>query len=449
MNELLSEQLSNKLRNKKVLVVGLGLQGGGVGLVKFLDKMGAEVTVTDLRIESQLASSIDKLKDISYKSTFGGHKEEDFLNADIIFKGPSVPWTHPLIQKAEQTGIRVEMESAFFAAHCPVPIIGVTGTRGKSTVTHMISAILKRAGRNVLLGGNIPNVSTINLLSDIEDDTQVILELPSWHLSGFHRRHISPHIGVFTNIFPDHLNYYKDMDEYVWDKKAIYLYQGIDDHLVANKNLEEVISKDDRKGTIHFFEGSDFAESMRYLRGPHNVENAAAAAEVARLLGINESHIATSLSEFRGVPFRQEVVGTKDNVFFINDTTSTTPAATIAALKSFPPEHTVLILGGDTKNLPTTELVEALNSVNSIVLVKGTFTDEILIDISQKYQNKTSSVLSSLSEAVDAAYRRAAQIKSDAAYVLFSPSATSFAQFANEFDRGGAFNQEVKKLTTL
>lgn len=449
MNELLSEQLSNKLRNKKVLVVGLGLQGGGVGLVKFLDKMGAEITVTDLRTESQLAPSIDKLKDISHKSTFGEHKEEDFLKADIIFKGPSVPWTQPLIQKAEQTGVRVEMEASFFAAHCPVPIIGVTGTRGKSTVTHMISAILKKAGRNVLLGGNIPNVSTINLLSDIEDDTQVILELPSWHLSGFHRRHISPHIAVFTNIFPDHLNYYKDMDEYIWDKKAIYLYQANSDYLIANKNLEDVISKDEYKGTIHFFEESDFTESMKYLRGPHNAENAAAAAEVARLLSIGESHIATSLSQFRGVSFRQEVVGTKDNVFFINDSTSTTPAATIAALKSFPPEHTVLILGGDTKNLPTTELVEALNSVNSIVLIKGTFTDEILKDISQKYPNKTSSVFSSLSEAVDAAYRWATQIKSGQSYVLFSPAATSFAQFANEFDRGGAFNQGVKKLTTL
>lgn len=188
---------------------------------------------------------------------------------------------------------------------------------------------------------------------------------------------------------------------------------------------------------------------MKYLRGSHNAENAAAATQVARLLDIDESHIVATLKDFRGVPFRQEVVGIKDNVFFINDTTSTTPAATIAALKSFPPEHTVLILGGDTKNLPTTELVEALNSVNSIVLVKGTFTDEILIDISQKYQNKTSSVLSSLSEVVDAAYKRAAQIKSGASYVLFSPAATSFAQFANEFDRGGAFNQEVKKLTTL
>jgi len=440
------ESLKSKYSGKKVLVVGLGLQGGGAGVAKFFVDLGAIVTVTDKKDEKALEFSINQLANLQINFHLGGHILEDFLQADVIFKGPVVSWSLPEIVEAEKQGIPVEMELSFFAEHCPAKIIGVTGTRGKSTTTYMIYTLLKENGYSVHLSGSIPGVSTIALLKAAESKDWIVMELPSWPLSGFHRKKISPHIGVFTNMYPDHLNFYSKMDEYLWDKKAVYLYQTQKDHLVANRQLEAIIQKDQIRSKITYFQALDFPYEFKYLKGEHNKENAAAALSVSRIAGVNEKKAIESISGFKGLPYRQEIVGEKDHVIFVNDTTSTTPIATIKAIEAFGVDSIVLLLGGNSKRLPFETLFDVLEIVKHIVLLKGSFTDEILPLLEKRFAHKISEVYDDLEMAVKKAYELAKANGPKKTYVLFSPSATSFAMFNNEFHRGEIFNKIVREI---
>ncbi len=218
---LIIKNLKKQYQGKKVLVDGLGLQGGGVGVAKFFAELGAQVIVTDKKNKDQLVQSIEQLKQYKIQYYLGGHPNEIFLECDLIIKGPFVKWDLPEIIAAEKKGIPVEMELSFFAEYCPAKIIGITGTRGKSTTTNMVYTMLKNLGYPVCLGGSLPGISTISLLSKLTKKDWVVMELPSWPLSGFDRKHISPHIAIFTNLYPDHLNYYQSMIDYAKDKKAI------------------------------------------------------------------------------------------------------------------------------------------------------------------------------------------------------------------------------------
>ena len=449
MNIALIDKLKHRYKDKKVLVVGLGLQGGGVGIAKFFSELGAKVTVTDKKNEKQLVSSIEALRNYSIDFHLGGHRLPDFLEADVIFKGPSVLWSTPEIVAAEKKGIPIEMELSFFTSLFPGKIIGITGTRGKSTTTQLIFNLLKLSGFPVYLAGGLPGISTINYLNTLTVKDWVVMEISSWALSGFHRKKISPHIAVFTNIYPDHLNYYKSMDEYLYDKKAIYLYQKKEDYLILNKEIASsspsVPSRDDN---VILFSKEDFPHKLTYLEGEHNLENAAAALQVARILKIDEKRAINIISNFQGLPYRQEVVGKKGNVIFINDTTSTTPIATVKAIETFNDKPVYLILGGNSKNLPSEILVKYLTVIKKIILLEGSFTKEIFPIIKKKFPDKLVGPFGDLEKAINKAFELACQEKEES-YLLFSPAATSFAMFNNEFHRGEEFNRIVKKILNL
>lgn len=444
MNDVILS-LKKEYSGKKVLVVGLGLQGGGSGVTKFFAELGAHVTVTDKKDEKILKTSIDQLKNLPITFHLGGHDMKDFLEADIIFKGPSVPWILPGIVEAEKKGIPIEMELSFFARHSPAKIIGITGTRGKSTTTQLIYTLLKNSHYPVCLGGSLPNISTIDYLKKLTSDDWIVMELSSWALSGFHRQKISPHIAVLTNFYPDHLNFYSRMDEYLWDKKAIYLYQKKDDYLVINKQVLAFLEPRHPKGVQISFQVKDFPYEFKYLKGEHNRENAAAALCVSKIVGVNEQQAIESIISFKGLPYRQEIIGEKNNVVFVNDTTSTTPIATIRAFDSFAhgAKKVYLILGGTSKNLPYDVLINQLIDAEKIILLKGSFTDEILPLLKKKYGNKITEVFDNLEKAVVVAFECA---KKTGGYVLFSPAAPSFAMFNNEFHRGEEFNRIVKEI---
>lgn len=440
--------LKNKYQGKKVLVVGLGLQGGGEGIARFFAELGAKVTVTDKKPKEKLLPSINRLSDLPIKFRLGEHNIEDFLEADVIFKGPSVLWSIPEIVKAQEKGVPVEMELSFFCSNFQGKIIGVTGTRGKSTTTQMIFNLLKLSGFSVFLGGGLPGISTINYLKTLTKDDWVVMEISSWALSGFHRKKISPHIAVFTNIYPDHLNYYKTMKEYLYDKQAIYLYQSEKDCLITNLEARHRIfslRKVSSPSSIIYFSKKDFSYKLKYLKGDHNLENSAAALKVAGILRIDQKKAINIISNFKGVPYRQEIIKEKDGVTFVNDTTSTTPIATIKAIDSFKDKKIILILGGNSKNLPTDYLIKHLIKVDKIVLLAGSFTDQILDTLRVSVPDKISKkIYSDLQEAVGEAYRLARNL--DHSCVLFSPGATSFAMFNNEFHRGEEFNRIVEKI---
>lgn len=445
MEESLTDKLKKQFQKKRVLVVGLGLQGGGVGLARFFYNLGAYVRVTDLRTREELAESLEKLKNFKIDYTLGLHKEEDFLNTDYIFIGPSVRWTSPYLKAAQAKGIPIEMEISFFASNTPSILIGVTGTRGKSTVTAMIYEAMKKNKKRVFLGGNVTGISTIELLTKTKRDDFLVLELSSWSLAGFHRKKISPHIAIFTNLHTDHLNYYDSVKDYLYDKEAIYLYQKKDDFLIANKRLENVIRKGHINSTISYFQKKDFPARLTLLKGDHNYENAAAALKVTNILEINHKVAIKVIQSFRGLAYRQDEVGKKDNVIFINDSTSTTPIATMEAIETFSDSPIVLIMGGDEKNLPFGDLLKALSKVESIVLLKGSFTEKILPELQKLYGKKITKVFNNLAEATEEAYKSANQRKQKT-YVVFSPAAASFSLFKNEFHRGQEFNKVVENI---
>lgn len=446
----LSDTLQKRFRGKKVLIVGLGLQGGGVGMARFFSNLGAYVKVTDRKNGDELSESVQKLasyKNISY--SFGVHSTADFISSDYIFIGPSVRWDMPQIQEAQRKGIPIEMEASFFASVCPACVIGVTGTRGKSTVATMVFSLLRKTGKRAFLAGNVAGSSTVEILKYVEKDDYVVLELSSWQLSGFHRKRISPHISVFTNVYPDHLNYYASMDEYLFDKKAVYLYQTQSDYLIAHEDLKKIIENDYPKSTVMYFKSSDYTGKLPYLRGMHNRDNASSVLKIAEVLGIKKTTAEETLFEFRGLPGRCEVMKKKDNVFFVNDTTSTTPVATIKAIDSFNGETIVLILGGNSKNLPVVELLDKLDQVEKIILLKGNFTEQVFASMDHLGQEKVVETFDSLEKAVDAAYGAAKELAKEkkSVYILFSPGATSFGMFKNEFHRGDEFVRIVETVT--
>ena len=209
-------------KNKKIVVMGLGLHGGGVGVARFFAKQGARVLVTDLRKKAELKESLEKLKDWPIKYVLGKHRSEDFKNQDLIIKNPAVPNQSKYCQIAQRNGIPIETDIGLFFELCPAPIIGVTGTKGKSTTASLIAQILKSAkgGKRpkVVLAGNI-RTSVLDQLPRIKKNSRVVLELSSWQLEGLAKHKKSPHLAVMTNFKPDHLNRYQNLKEYFQAKK--------------------------------------------------------------------------------------------------------------------------------------------------------------------------------------------------------------------------------------
>lgn len=439
----LIKTLQKQFKNKKILIVGLGLQGGGVGLVKFFAQLGARVTVTDLKKKEELRESLQKIKEYDVTLRLGQHRREDFLAADVIFKGPSVPWTLSQLRAAMSKEIPIEMEASFFAQHCPCPIIGVTGTRGKSTTAAMIYALMKKAGFSVFMAGNVPGVSTITLLEKLTPQEYVVLELSSWQLSGFHQKKISPHIAVFTNVYPDHLNFYDTMEDYFYDKKAIYHYQKSNDYLVADEDMKRSINPPFRQHVI-FTSGLTFQGKLTHLKGSHNEDNAALAYETGKILKIDSDLIYRELADFKPLSYRLEKVAEIAGVAIYNDSTSTTPIACQKAIETFEGKHIILICGGNSKKLPFDDLINTINrSVDKIILLKGSFTDEIVLSLDQ---NKIVHPIPF--DDIQKTFSQALEVSRAGDVILFSPGATSFAMFKNEFHRGREFDTIVHAYKT-
>ncbi|MCX6703009.1 MAG: UDP-N-acetylmuramoyl-L-alanine--D-glutamate ligase [Candidatus Wolfebacteria bacterium] len=427
----------NYFRNKKITVMGLGLLGRGLHDIKFLAECGAKLIVTDLKTKEQLKSSLLKLKkfkNVAYR--LGGHKLEDFRNRDMIIKAAGVPLKSPFITEARKNNIPVEMSSALFARLSGIPIIGVTGTRGKSTVTHLIYHLLKTAKLKVLLGGNIKGISTLALLNKVKSGDIAVLELDSWQLQGFGGMKMSPHIAVFTNLLPDHQNYYEnDMDRYFTDKANIFKFQTKKDFTIAGASIAGRIKTKGKKIIPKFLPSSWLIK----LPGKHNRNNAALAIAAVKIFGLNDEIIKKGLRTFNGVPGRLELIREVRGIKFYNDTTATTPDATRIGLMALGKNNKlILIMGGSDKKLNMDSLLKIIPKYcKKIILLPGTGTD----NLPAKFKNNCVSA-STMKEAV----REAVKISKQGDIVLLSPAFASFGLFKNEFDRGEKFNQLVRKL---
>lgn len=429
-------------KNKKITLMGLGVLGRGVNLAKFLSENGAELIITDLKSEKELSSSLNKLKKSKrIKYVLGRHRLSDFKNRDMVIKAAGVPLNSLYIKEAKKNGISVEMDASLFAKLSETKIIGVTGTRGKSTITHFIyQALEKYSKENVYLGGNIKGMATSVLLKKIKPDDIVVLELDSWQLQGFGDSKISPDISVFTNFLPDHLNYYKgSLINYFKDKANIFKYQKKDNYLVLSKQALKEIKKR-HKGKIkgQIIINNSLPKNWKIkLIGEHNRDNLALGVKILEILGLKRSFIKKAAEGYKGVPGRLEFIKKINDVSYYNDTNASSPEATIAALKAFDKENIILIAGGSDKNLDFKQMVREIKKrVDSLILFKGKGTDK-MIGYLKDYSFE-------LVDDMKGAVKKARSFSQKGDIILLSPGTASFGVFKNEYDRGDQFNKYVR-----
>lgn len=463
------------LKNKRVTVMGIGVHGGGIGTIKFLVKEGAEVCATDLRDEKALKSALEQLKDLpiqypqgkSVRFVLGKHEKEDFINADLIVKNPAVPLSSPWLAIARENGVIISSDIGLFVERNPAFTIGITGTKGKSTTASLIAHILKTAGLDVFLAGNIRR-SVLDILSDINKDSVVVLELSSWQLEDLEGYNWSPKVAVFLNLLPDHLNRYASMEEYGQAKKRIFKFQTENDFLVANLEDEYVKrSAEETKSRIIFFTKTEIEESFlpgepssrsfASLPGEHNARNIAAALAAIEALishkdspanNISTEIIKKALTTFKPPEGRLEESGLFDGIRYINDTAATTPEAVCAALNSFPREKIILIAGGENKGLSYKLLSEEIatggepgrtKGIKFLVLLDGSASYKIAEELRAVKWGNFKEGFTSMQEAVNEAKVHAER----GDIVLLSPGAASFNLFAHEFDRGNQFKESI------
>ncbi len=448
-------------KGKKITLMGLGLLGRGVGDAEFLAGCGAELLVTDKKNEAELADSVERLKkfpNISFH--LGGHRLEDFTTCDMVIKAAGVPLKSPEIAAARATGVPVVMSTALFAkmaAEASATVVGITGTRGKSTVSHMIHSSLIRANRRTHLGGNVRGLSTLAMLPEIEEGDIAVLELDSWQLQGFGDLKISPHIAVFTNLMPDHQNYYPSMEAYFADKANIFRYQS------RRRRVGTPTEASWKQGDA-LLVGASIASRVRAANPPvaltvppfipadwtlkvigeHNRENASLAAAVLRVLGLSENDIRTGFESFEPVEGRLQFVREINGVKIYNDNNATTPEATIAALRALDGDIT-LITGGSEKGLDLKELiVEIKQRISQVVLlVHANYKGSERLAGELRSAGIPFEEASSLQEAVE---KGMSERKGKNGTLLFSPAFASFGMFKNEYDRNHQFMREANSL---
>ncbi|MFA9262684.1 MAG: UDP-N-acetylmuramoyl-L-alanine--D-glutamate ligase [Undibacterium sp.] len=461
-------------KGKRITVFGIGLNRGALATIRFLVESGVkEVIATDIKTKEDLAPTLKELasyKNITY--ILGQHRSEDFTHVDMVVKNPIIPWTNEYIKLAVDHGIPVEMDASLFICLVNQPMIGITGTKGKTTTSSLIAHILEQAGKKTVRAG----ISQIGFLDTIEAATEsstIVAELSSWRLSSFAAHAYSPAVAVVTNIYPDHLNYYKQMSAYIADKQNIVRFQKKTDVAVLNYDNEVTRAfATETKGKIiwfseqEFFQGDgvfvrqevvyerrgDIEEALfdwpkMHLFGEHNRSNILAAIAVARFQAVSEKTIAKALESFAGVPHRLEFVGEKNDVQFYNDTAATMPEASIAGIRAFT-KPVVLIAGGADKAFDYESLAKVfVTETKSVILFRGAATEKLL-PLMEKRANESgkSGVIFPVVTTMEDALQIAMDEAEPGNIVLLSPGAASFGLFQNEFDRGDQFRQGVQRL---
>jgi UDP-N-acetylmuramoylalanine--D-glutamate ligase len=425
-----------------------------------------------------LKPSLEALAGLPIRYILGEHREADFRSADLVIRNPGVPRESPYLQIARAAGAAIEMEMTLFFRLCPGPILGITGTKGKTTTTLLAGAMLREQYPDTVVAGNL-RVSALEALPRITAGTPVVLELSSWQLEGLGEAQLSPRYACVTNLSPDHLNRYVSMADYAEAKKQIFRWQEADGVVVLNGDDAEVTrwAADACGGVVWFgvavppipgsaavicrpdglwwaagaLQGRVCAIEEIRLPGQHNRMNVAAAAALAKAFGVETEHIRTAIRSFTGVPHRLELVRDLDGVRYINDTTATAPEAAIAALQSFD-TPIVLICGGADKNLPFDDMARAVaQRAKAVVLLNGTATPKLEQQLKiENEQLRTSasepfSILGPFDD-FEAAISVARRLAAPGDMVLLSPGCASFGMFQNEFHRGDEFRRIVSRL---
>ncbi len=429
----------------KIAILGFAREGRSV--LEFLKKdkefKGAEIFIVDKKSTIKLPRG--------YRAQLGKNYLKHLEEFDVIFRSPGIPYLLPEIQKAKKQGVEISSATNLFFERCPGMIIGITGTKGKGTTSTLLFKILKASGKKVFLAGNIGKPA-LDILPKIDKKSIVIFELSSFQLQDLKK---SPHIAAVLDIFPDHLDAHKNLEEYYDAKANIGRYQKSGDKIFFFKNsaLSNKVAGQGKGKKIAVDEKSFklFPPNDLFVKGSHNFKNAVVAATIAKNLGVPEKIILKSVFKFKGTEHRIElarkIIKNGKTIYFYNDSASTNPQTAAAAIKAFPNENKILIAGGQDKNLDYKPLAEALkNSKTNLVILFGENKNKI-----RKAINRSGvpvKVVKTMKEAVMTAYRQATnyQLLTANCNILLSPAATSFDMFENYADRGKKFKKIVKQL---
>lgn len=426
------------------LVMGLGINGGGLESARFLARAGARVTVTDLRGEDVLAPSMAALAAFDIRYVLGRHEMDDFKAADLVIKNPAVRPDSPYLKAAR----RIETDISLFLAACPARILAVTGSKGKSSTSSALAHALRQLGRRVWLGGNI-SVSPLSFLDELDADCDVVLELSSWQLGDLRgktkpdgRALLKPRVAIITTMLSDHMDRYGTMEKYVEDKKEIYRGQDNEDvTIVLDDEWGHVFAAETPARPLLYAPGatgSTLVPQEVLAVGSHQRQNLLAAGLALVDLGFDPAAIGPALASFPGIEHRLERFASFEGRLFYNDTAATVPEAAAAAVGAFK-EPVVLVTGGTDKLLDFAPLAAAACAAKALVLLPGSGSDKLMPLLAAKGLSWQGPV-----DSAEAALAAAWKASAPGDVILLSPGCASFGLFLNEFDRGRKWKAAVE-----
>lgn len=457
---------SEALKNYSVAVVGLGVSN--IPVIRFLNNYGAKITACDRKEREQLSSSIIQLEKQGVEVISGSNYLDVLYDRrfDLIVRSPGIRPDIKQFVYAVSNGATLTSEIELVFELCKAPIIGVTGSDGKTTSTTLVALMLEHSGYSVHLGGNI-GTPLIEEVLDYQENDRVVLELSSFQLMTMKK---SPQYALITNLSPNHLDYHKSYQEYVDAKSNIYLWQKNNHALVLNldnaetsliaKLVSQRVKMFSRLKTVS--EGACLIESeltliensCKYpickqnevkLVGLHNIENILGAASLAFSAGATLESIRKVAISFTGVEHRIEYVKELNGITFYNDSIASSPTRAIAGLNSFT-DNIVLIAGGSDKYVPFDNFGEVVaNRVKSLVLL-GKTTDKIYTSTVNALKKQSKEMTIKKTQSLEEAVKTAYNLAESGDVVLLSPACASFDMFKNFVERGNLFKQYVQSL---
>ncbi|HVZ11414.1 MAG TPA: UDP-N-acetylmuramoyl-L-alanine--D-glutamate ligase [Patescibacteria group bacterium] len=450
-------------KNKNAAILGFGVEGESVA--NFLLTKKAHVSIFDVRKKEALDA--DKIKLFEKAgAVFKFDKYPDsFEKYDFVVRSPGVSPTSTVIERIREQRVEITSATKMFFDLCPCPIIGVTGTKGKGTTSTLIYEMLRVQGSDVYLGGNI-GISPLEFVDSLEKESVVVLELSSFQLADLHK---SPQIAVVLMVTSEHLDYHRDVAEYVDAKRNILRFQSKEDFAIVNhdypaSNESDVytdgkVYKVSREGAVEqgcFVKGDFICLKMGereekvmpvadvLLPGRHNLENVCAAILAATIAGAQMEAIVSVIKTFKGLEHRLELVRLFNGVKYYNDSFSTTPETAVAAIEAFE-DPEILILGGSSKNSDFTELGKTIREAKNIKAIIGIGDEWPRIRATIDNSQLTAKIYEdciNMREVV----QKAREVSTLGDIVILSPACASFDMFKNYKERGKQFKDEVNAL---
>jgi UDP-N-acetylmuramoylalanine--D-glutamate ligase len=422
-------------QHKRVTVAGLGHFGGGITVARWLVSQGARVLVTDRDPPEKLVESVRELDGLPIEFHLGGHRVEDFSSADLVVTSPAIPPHNEFLAAARAAGVPITTEIRLFIERCPARIIGVTGTKGKSTTTALLGRMLSTKFRTHV-GGNIGK-SLLSELPEIKPDDLVVLELSSFMLEYLREARWSPHVAVVTMLAVDHVNWHGSAEAYLEAKKTIVKFQQPLDAAVLPEGLghtAEFVRLTPARVVLFNTAGRPFELT---IPGAHNQFNCRAAWAAAQVMGVEFETAQEAVRDFPGLPHRLELVHERGGVRYFNDSIATIPEAAVAALESFPPRSVLQIVGGQDKGIPFTAMAAALCRRAKAVLCIGQTGPAIAALMADSPTHQCAPVYQCGDLATAMAQARRTAVPGD--IVLLSTGCASYGQFQNFQERGEMF----------